>query len=54
MLTNQNPNLKKGTTKCPKCNNQLHFEVIGMIRIVRDGLYNAYCPIDKRYFNVKA
>jgi hypothetical protein len=45
--------LRKGTLKCPDCKNELHFEIRGMMRIIRDDVYSAYCPIDKKYFKVE-
>jgi len=46
--------LKQGTLNCPICNEPLHFEIIGKMRIVRNGLYDSRCPKDNKYFYVKA
>jgi hypothetical protein len=46
--------LKKGTLKCPHCKEPMHFEIIGSMRVVRNGLYEARCPNSRRYYNVKA
>lgn len=46
--------LKKGTLKCPICQQRLEFKQICGIRIVEEGLLSAFCRNDKKYFNVKA
>ena len=46
--------IKKGTTKCPKCNTALEFEVMGTMRIIRNGEYSAYCPKHKKHYKIPA
>ena len=45
--------LKRGVLACPKpCRTALHFEVMGGMRIVRNGYLNARCPECKEEFLV--
>jgi hypothetical protein len=46
--------LKKGTLRCPHCKELLHFRVVGNMRIIENGLYEARCPNSNRYYNIKA
>ena len=39
---------------CVKPPTKLYYEVMGSMRIVRDGFYNAYCPVTKDKYKFKA
>lgn len=46
--------LPKNTLRCPDDHEGLHFEIIGNIRIVRDGYLNARCVKCGRHYQVVA
>lgn len=46
--------LKQGTLRCPCCNEPLHFEIIGTMRVITDGVYNAKCPTKGNFYTVDA
>lgn len=46
--------LPVGTLKCPTCKQPLEFKQIHGIRLVENGLLEARCQNDNKYFDVKA
>lgn len=46
--------LQCGTLRCPHCGNSMHFEQMYGMRVIKDDLLSAYCPVDKTYFYVNA
>lgn len=46
--------LPVGTLICPKCKERLHFKMMYGIRMVENGMLEAFCPKDNQYFQVKS
>lgn len=46
--------LAKGTLLCPQCKQKLHFKMIQGMRLIENGMLDAFCPTDNTYYYVKS